>query len=268
MKRHTDADEYTDAAQVEVRQLEAKGTFVTVDRPKDRQILPLKWVFTHKLDTAGYLMHFKARICVRGDLQMDSGNDLYAATSAYRTFRILIAFVAAFNLIYHSIDVTNAFLNALLSEEVFVKFPPGFTTPGKIWKLNEALYGLRIAPKLWFKEISTLKIALHNKYGIKDLGPATSFLNIKITRDAEARKAWISQETYIDKLISTFHLQAMLAHPIKTPLPRDLGSVPYEGQATESQIQGCQRRTGPILYLAVASRPDIACTASVLCQFN
>lgn len=315
IKSHPDADEYTIAAQVEVRQLEAKGTFVTVDRPKDKQVLPLKWVFTHKLDTAGYLMRFKARVCVRGDLQMDSGDDLYAATGAYRTFRILIALAAAFNLICHSVDVTNAFLNAILDQEVYVECPPGFKVPGKVWKLNKALYGLRIAPKLWFeelssflqskgyqscseepcllinkdtgvivffyvddflllgpphqlKEINAIKTALHSKYGIKDLGPATSFLNIKITRDIESRKAWISQEAYIDKLISTFQLQAMLAHPIRTPLPRDFKPTPHEKQATESQIQGYQRRTGSILYLAVVSRPDIAFAVSVLCQFN
>jgi hypothetical protein len=63
---------------------------------------------------------------------MDLGDDLYTVTSAYQTFRILIALAAVFNLICYLIDVTNAFLNALLSKEVFVECPPGFIVPGKV----------------------------------------------------------------------------------------------------------------------------------------
>jgi hypothetical protein len=32
--------------------------------------------------------------------------------------------------------------------------PPGFELPWKCWKLNRALYGLRISPKLWQREAS------------------------------------------------------------------------------------------------------------------
>jgi len=44
-------------------------TFKEVEKPSGKQILPLLWVFTYKFDTDGYLTKFKARICVRGDLQ-------------------------------------------------------------------------------------------------------------------------------------------------------------------------------------------------------
>jgi hypothetical protein len=42
--------------------------------------LPLTWVFTHKFDKQGFLQKFKARICVRGDLQPLSEKETYAAT--------------------------------------------------------------------------------------------------------------------------------------------------------------------------------------------
>ena len=85
---------------------------------------------------------------MRGDLQEDPGSDVYAATGAYRTFRVLMALVSAFGLICHSADVTNAFLNARMNKDIYVKCPPGFDVTGKVWKLKRALYGLRIAPKL------------------------------------------------------------------------------------------------------------------------
>jgi hypothetical protein len=66
-----------------------------VPRTPDIKVIPLTWVFTYKLDTDGYLTKFKARICVRGDLQSRSNKGTYAATLAARTFRTLMAMTAA-----------------------------------------------------------------------------------------------------------------------------------------------------------------------------
>jgi hypothetical protein len=61
-------------------------------------ILPLMWVFTYKLDEDGFLVSFKARLVVRGDLQVSQFKDTYAATLAARVFRALMAIIAYFNL--------------------------------------------------------------------------------------------------------------------------------------------------------------------------
>ena len=92
-------------------------------------------MFTYKLDPDGYLLKHKARLCVRGDLQATSTEDLYAATGAYRTFRILCAIMAYFDLDCDQLDVINAFVNAWLDEVVYVDCPPGYKEPGKVYKL-------------------------------------------------------------------------------------------------------------------------------------
>ena len=46
-------------------------------------------------------------------------------------------------------DVETAFLNADLVEEIYVAMPPGYETPGKVWKLLKALYGLKQSPRAW-----------------------------------------------------------------------------------------------------------------------
>jgi hypothetical protein len=49
-------------------------------------------------------------------------------------------------------------VHAPLDEEVFMRMPPGYRRPGRILKLNRALYGLRRSPYLWQQHLSkTLK---------------------------------------------------------------------------------------------------------------
>ena len=72
MQSHPYASQWKQAAQVEFDELLRQQTFIPValaDISQERQILPLLWVFKYKFDTDGYLDKFKARICVRGDLQ-------------------------------------------------------------------------------------------------------------------------------------------------------------------------------------------------------
>ncbi|KAL5611335.1 hypothetical protein FOBRF1_007452 [Fusarium oxysporum] len=161
LKWHPERQGFKRASEAEIKSLKEKGTFELVDYPEGKQVLPLKWVFTYKLDDAGYLIRHKARICVRGDLQHHSGEDIYAATGAYRSFRILMALVCAFGLICHQVDFKNAFVNAEMDEEIYTTCPPGYGQSGKVWRLLKALYGLRKSPKLWFNELASF---------LKDLG--------------------------------------------------------------------------------------------------
>jgi hypothetical protein len=66
----------------------------------------------------------------------------------------LIAVAARFDLELIQYDAVNAFVNAKLEEDVFMKMPPGHRRTGTILKLNKALYGLRKSPLLWQKELT------------------------------------------------------------------------------------------------------------------
>src|SRR5215213_5812923 len=52
---------------------------------------------------------------------------------------------------------------------------------------------LIIAPPNKDKQVQQFKQDVQNKYDIKDLGEASSFLNIRIRRDVKAKKLWISR---------------------------------------------------------------------------
>ena len=55
-------------------------------------------------------------------------------------------------------DVNSAFLNVILSEEVYVEQPKGFEDPklpNYVYRLKNALYGLKQAPRVWYERLTT-----------------------------------------------------------------------------------------------------------------
>ena len=84
-----------------------------------QQILDCMWVYTYKLNKHHRLIKCKARLVVRGDQQRNiATQDTYAATLAGRSFRMLMAIAAKFNLELKQYDVSNAFVHATVNREI------------------------------------------------------------------------------------------------------------------------------------------------------
>ena len=66
------------------------------------------------------------------------------------SIRIVLAIAALWNLEVHQMDVTSAFLNGDLDEEIYMEQSEGFIAPRqekKVCRLVKPLYGLKQAPK-------------------------------------------------------------------------------------------------------------------------
>ena len=163
-------DGFIRAMQQEIEIIKRKDTFKKITwsnfDAQNNEVLPLLWVFKYKLDSEGHLTKYKARICVRGDLQT-TAEDTYAATLAMRIFRALMAIAAYFNMEIRQYDAVNAFTNAQLTTPVYCHLPEGFTDSDHLWKLNRALYGLKTSPLLWYKELTKTLTEL-GLYEVKD----------------------------------------------------------------------------------------------------
>lgn len=64
------------------------------------------------------------------------------------SIRLLFGLAAKLDLEMDHIDITTAFLNGSLNEEIFMEQPEGFVVTGqehKVCKLQKAIYGLKQA---------------------------------------------------------------------------------------------------------------------------
>jgi hypothetical protein len=151
MLQHLYSQGFRAAAEKEFRSLEQQGTFIPVNRPKTdsgKQILLLLWVFSYKFDQDSYLAKYKARLCIRSNLQKVNSKDTYTATLAVQVFRVLIAITAANNLETKQLDTINTFVNSILDEEVYCQCLPGYKYLGQCLKVLRALYRLQRLPRL------------------------------------------------------------------------------------------------------------------------
>ena len=105
-------------------------------------------------------MRNKARLVAQGYSQ-EEGIDFtetFAPVARLEAIRILLSFAAHHEIILYQMDVKSAFLNGFITEEVYVKQPPGFEDiefPEHVFKLKKALYGLKQAPRAWYDRLST-----------------------------------------------------------------------------------------------------------------
>lgn len=269
-----------------------KKTFEHVKQTDSIHPIPLRWVFTYKFDESGYLLKFKARICVRGDLQPKTDEDNYAATLAFQVFRLLVALIAYFDLETIQVDAVNAFCNSPLDEELYIYNPPGFNRSGCVLRLLRGLYGLRKSPKLWLKLLSgtlfniglqqipgqpciftdfkgiivffyvddlvfafpnsrranalTLLKKLTQQHEFRFLGELEWFLGVKISRERQSRKLWLSQEAYIKEICHEFGCLES-SRQVNTPIITD--KMPkFKNQANIKMIKLYQQKIGSLIY--------------------
>lgn len=157
-----DKDMWMKAMLEEMGAIERNSTWSLVDAPKDRNVIGCRWVFSIKKDAAGEPIRYKARLVAQGFTQVwgEDFNEVYAPVARSSSFRILLSLAGMRNYFIRQFDVTTAFLNGSLKEEIFMKQPPGFENGESVCKLNKSLYGLKQAAKEWNDKLNKTLLSI------------------------------------------------------------------------------------------------------------
>ncbi|CAI7838782.1 unnamed protein product [Closterium sp. NIES-53] len=198
------------------------GTFTDVSPPSGVNIVKGKWVFRVK-QLPGEFPVFKARYCAKGFTQKHGLDffETFSPTAKPPTLRALLDVAARDDMEVDCMDVSSAFLQGILREEIYMERAEGFPAPfppGTVWKLNRPVYGLKQAPREWHNKLkSTL--------GSLDFHPSTSDPSLFIR--ATPSRFFIL--VYVDDMILVTKDQTKLA-AVKTALGeklamKDLGKL-------------------------------------------
>lgn len=120
------------------------------------------FVFTIKRNADGSIEKFKARLVADGNTQRwgIDFDKVFSTVAKLSTLRLALILAAAYDYNLSSIDVRQAFLQAILSEELYMMVPPSLPECDSdgyplVVRLKRSLYGLKQAGREWHKLFST-----------------------------------------------------------------------------------------------------------------
>lgn len=152
LKKRNDWPLWKSAIEEELASLEKNNTWRLVEPPTGRKLIDNKWVFKVKRNSDGDVERYKARLVARGFTQRPGFDfsETYSPVAKMSTLRILLALANQEAWHVHQMDVTCAFLNGKLDEDIYMREPAGFEGGnGLVCKLNKAIYGLKQASRSW-----------------------------------------------------------------------------------------------------------------------
>lgn len=147
-------EKWVDAMEKEMHSIKANEVWELVKLPEGKKTVGCKWVFKRKLDADGSIERHKARLVAKGYSQQQGldYDETFSPVARFESLRMLLALAVQDGLCVHQLDVTTAFLNGKLEEEVYMDQPEGFVEKGKeglVCQLKHSLYGLKQAPRCW-----------------------------------------------------------------------------------------------------------------------
>ncbi|KAI3780212.1 hypothetical protein L2E82_10183 [Cichorium intybus] len=292
-----DSSDWMIAMHNEMESLQRNGTWDLVPIPKGKMPVKCKWVYKLKEPVnPNEKPRYKARLVAKGYSQIPGVDytDIYSPVFKHTSIRALLGLVASNDYELEQLDVTTAFLNGELEEEIFMQQPEGFVVPGKedyVYKFNRCTYdscvyfkkgddGSKIYLLLYvddmliaakdMKEIQKLKDQLKADFEMKDLGAAKKILGMEIVRDRKSRILHLSQKGYIEKVLRRFNMHE--AKPVNTPFAAHFKLSSALSPTTETDMEYMARvpyssAVGSLMYAMICTRPDLAYVVSMVSRY-
>ncbi|KAL0276778.1 UNVERIFIED_CONTAM: hypothetical protein PYX00_004278 [Menopon gallinae] len=334
-----ESEEWQEAIANEISSILQKKTWKLIDKPVGCKTIGCRMILTNKYNADGMIQKRKARLVAKGYSQRPGIHfkETFAPVARINSIRLLLAIAAKLDMHVHQLDISNAYLNGYLKEEIYMEIPKNYENilrrivkdekfesevranasqqlqqikhGNKVCKLKRSLYGLKQAGHVWnleldkqlkrlgmrptysdtciylnaerggglliaavyvdyillfsknSKTIRTFIGRLAEVFKLRNLGEAKHCLGIEIHRGQGNLK--INQPSYIQAVLERFGMSD--CKPVTSPV--DV-SIRLEKEKKTSNNLPFRELIGALMWLSVATRPDIAYAVNSLSQFN
>jgi hypothetical protein len=148
-----------DACEDEMEAHRVNGTWEIVKLPPGKKAIGSRWFMKIKRNADGSTECYKARFVAKGYSQCPGFDyaETLAPTARYSAMRTILAIAALEDMELRSVDISHAYLNGDLTEEIFMEQPERFEVGGPeyVCRLRKSLYGLKQAGRVWNKKLHT-----------------------------------------------------------------------------------------------------------------
>ncbi|CAI5533817.1 unnamed protein product [Closterium sp. Naga37s-1] len=114
--------------------------------------------------------------------------------------------------------------------------------------------------------LKELKELLEAAFELREISPVVKYLGLEIVRDRPARKLWLHQQGYANKLRRRFINEEQGGRVPKTPVSVDAyAQLTFDDEeAQEHEEEEYRQKVGSLQFVATTTRPDIAFACSKL----
>ena len=146
------AEQWKQAMDEGMKVLKESGVGEEVNRPIDKTVEKGRWVYKTKVKKEGSIERRKGRYCAKGYSQKpgEDFDDIYAPVARLESLRIVLSISVKRNYTLRQLDVKSTFIYGDIDGETYLELPEIYQKPGKVWRLNKAIYGLKQSPRLWY----------------------------------------------------------------------------------------------------------------------
>ncbi|CAI7740439.1 unnamed protein product [Closterium sp. NIES-54] len=282
------------AMEEEICSLVGMGTWELVERPPGVNIMKNRWVLTTKYHIDYTVEREKARLVVKGFTQVYGAD--YDET--YAPLDMKNAFLQSKLVRVLYMYPTDYFNDGTGRVCKLLKILYGLKQLPLLWykALDSVLLGAgwkksQVDTALYFKVgddkltcwvlvyvhdllaasssaamLKELKELLEAAFKLREISPVQKYLGLEIVCDRSARKLWLHQHGYVDKLRRRFLDEEQTGRTPKTPVSVDTyAELTFDDEeAQERQDEVYRQKVGSQQFAATTMRPDIAFAGSKL----
>jgi hypothetical protein len=181
------------------------------------------------LNSGGSIERYKARLVLCGNRQQQGQDytEVFSPVARRSSIRLFFAIVALLDLECHQLDISNAFVQGDLVENVCMRQLPGFEDGSSaVCHLNKSLYGLKQASRVWNKTMTAFLFSL----GFRQ-SPSDGSVFLLDAKSANTPEFLVRVRLYVDDMLiaaSDLSIVLSIKATVLDKIPgKDLGPCTY-----------------------------------------